>query len=154
MGRYAFRDDIVLSDCAVEVWGDSLADLLETAARSVAELMADPTSVAQRRTARVTLEADTPDLLLVEWLGEILFLKDRDRAIYPRAEVRVTGATESDGGASAAPQSPLRLEATLHGDVVNPETTRRGIDVKAITLHRLSVERGEGGWHGHFVVDL
>lgn len=153
MGRYAFRDDIVLSDCAVEVWGDSLADLLETAARSLAELMADPSSVAERRSTRVALEAESADLLLVEWLGEILFLKDRDRTIYPRAEVRVTGGAGRDRGAGD-PASPLRLEATLHGDVVDPETTRRGIDVKAVTLHRLLVERGEDGWHGHFVVDL
>ncbi len=156
MGRYVFRDDIVLSDCAVEVWAESLDDLLETAARAVAELMADPASVPERRVERVVLEADSADLLLFDWLGEILFLKDRDRAIYPRAEARVReiAAPEALPAGTGREGPGLRLEATLHGDVVDPARTRRGSDVKAITLHRLSVERGKDGWRGHFVVDL
>lgn len=142
MGRFRYRDDIAISDCAVEVWGDTLADLLATAASALAGLMAEPGAIAERRTAEVALAAEAPDRLLVDWLDELLFLKDRDRAIYPRAEVRV----------SESP--PYALAATLHGDVVDPARTRRGMDVKAVTLHRLSVERADGGWHGHFVLDL
>lgn len=152
MGRYVLRDDIVLADCAIEVWGDSLADLLATSARALAGLMADPDSVPDRIERAVALEADAADLLLFDWLGEILFLKDRDRAIFPRAEVRVANEPPEPGATAA--RAPLRLEATLHGDVVDLDRTRRGIDVKAITLHRLAVERDKDGWHGHFVVDL
>ena len=119
-----------------------LADLLATSATALAGLMAEPGSIPERRTAEVTLSADAPDRLLVDWLDELLFLKDRDRAIYPRAEVRVSE------------QAPFTLTATLHGDVVDPERTRRGMDVKAITLYPLVVERTAEGWHGHVVVDL
>jgi len=142
MGRFRFREDVSIADCAVEVWGDSLADLLATAARALAELMVEPGTFGERETRAVSLEAESTELLLHDWLSELIFLKDRDRAIFPRAEVR----------AGEAP--PFRLDATLHGDVVDPASTRRGIDVKAITLHELRAEREGAGWHGHFVADL
>jgi SHS2 domain-containing protein len=142
MGRFVFREDVAIADCAVEVWGDSLADLLETSARALAELMADPDSIAEHESRPVSLTADSEDLMLFDWLSEILFLKDRDRLILPRAEVRVSDLR------------PFRLTATLFGDVVDPEHTRRKIDVKAVTMHELRVAREGREWHGHFVVDL
>jgi len=69
----------------------------------------------------------------------------RNRA--PRASAR-------DAEVRAGEAPPFRLDATLHGDVVDPASTRRGIDVKAITLHELRAEREGAGWHGHFVADL
>src|SRR5262245_35558927 len=101
MGRFVFREDVAIADCAVEVWGDTLGDLLETSSRALAELMADADSIAEHENRAVTLTADSEELLLFDWLSEILFLKDRDRLILPRAEVRV-GETR-----------PLRLRATL-----------------------------------------
>jgi len=142
MGRFVLREDIAIADSAIEVWGDSLADLLETSSRALAELMVDPGSIAENQNRPVVIAADSEELLLFDWISEILFLKDRDRLIFPRAEVRV-----GDG-------RPLQLEATLFGDVVDPERTRRRIDVKAITMHELLVAREGGEWHGHFVLDL
>jgi len=142
MGRFVFREDIAIADCAVEVWGDSLGDLLATAARAVAELMADPETIVEHESRPVMLTADSEELLLFDWLSEILLIKDRDRLICPRAEVRVSDV------------KPLRLTATLFGDVVDPERTRRNLDVKGITMHELRVAREGKEWHGQFVVDL
>src|SRR6476620_8534082 len=101
MGRFVLREDIAIADSAIEVWGDSLADLLETSSRALAELMVDPGSIAENQNRPVVLAVDSEELLLFDWISEILFLKDRDRLIFPRAEVRV-----GDG-------RPLQLEATL-----------------------------------------
>jgi len=145
MGRFEFREDVVLADSAVEVWGDSLDDLFATSARAVCRLMADPASLGSELAETVELRAEALDLLLVDFLSELLFRKDRDRALFPEARVRI----EADGEAG-----PWRLAAELEGGRVDPERTRRGIDVKAVTLHDLVVERDGGGWHGRFVVDL
>ena len=142
MGRYEFRDDMAIADRAVEVWGASLADLFATSARALGELMADPATLGAPARHEVRLAAESPELLLFDFLSEILFLKDRDRAILPGAEVHLDG------------EAPLRLEATLRGGLVDPERTRRGIDVKAVTLHELVVEKDAEGWHAQFVLDL
>ena len=149
MGRFEFRDDIAIADRAVRVWGESPEDLLATAARALAELMADPASLGEPARHEVLLQAEALDLLLFEFLTEILFLKDRDRALFPRAEVRLT--PPAGAGASACTWT---LNATLHGAIVDPARTRRGIDVKAVTMHELRVEPDGEGWHGHFVLDL
>lgn len=142
MGRYALRDDLAIADRAVEVWGESADDLFATAARALADLMADAATLPRDVEREVRLEAASLEMLLFEFLGEILFYKDRDLAILPEAEVRIAG------------EGPWRLEARLRGGRVDPARTRRGIDVKAVTLHALAVEREGNGWHGHFVLDL
>jgi len=147
MGRYEFREDIVPADAAVEVWGESLEDLFATSARALCGLMSDPASLAANVSREVEVAADALDLLLVDFLTELLVCKDRDCALFPVAEVRI----ERDPGGEAG---RWRLEAMLQGGIVDPETTRRGIDVKAVTLHGLAVERDGEGWHGRFVVDL
>lgn len=145
MGRFEFREDVVLADAAVEVWGDSLDDLFATSAAALCRLMADPASLGRDLAETVVLRGEALDLLLVDFLSELLFRKDRDRALFPEARVRIETAGEA---------GPWRLAAELCGGRVDPERTRRGIDVKAVTLHGLSVERDGGGWHGRFVVDL
>ncbi len=147
MGRFEYREDLVPADAAVEAWGEDLGDLFATSARALCELMADPESLGEGHRHAITLAAETPELLLVDFLSELLFLKDRDRALFPRAEVRV----ERD---EAAGPAAFRLEARLAGEVVDPARTRRRIDVKAVTLHGLAVERSGEGWHARFVLDL
>jgi SHS2 domain-containing protein len=119
VGRFEYRDDIAIADRAVEVWGESPEDLLATAARALAELMADPATLAEPVRREVMLQAESLDLLLFEFLTEILFLKDRDRAIFPRATILVT--PPAGPGASSCTWT---LSATLHGAVVDPDRTR------------------------------
>jgi SHS2 domain-containing protein len=133
---------MAIADRAVEVWGATLEDLFATSARALAELMADPATLGEPARHMVEAAADSPELLLFDFLSEILFLKDRDRVILAAAEVHLQG------------ESPWRLAATLTGGTVDPERTRRGIDVKAVTLHELVVEKCAEGWHGQFVLDL
>lgn len=147
MGRYRFRDDIVIADRAVEVSANDLDDLFATSARALCDLMADPDSLGRGRTQDVSVSAESLDLLLVDFLTELLVLKDRDRALFPEARVRVH---EGGGGSPVA----WELTATLRGEVVDPDRTRRRVDVKAVTLHQLAVEREAEGWHARFVVDL
>jgi SHS2 domain-containing protein len=89
VGRYRFIEDIAIADCAIEVDGVDLDDLFGTTATALAEIMVDPATVPITVERRVTLEAEEPDLLLYDWLAELILRKDRDREIFPVAEVSV-----------------------------------------------------------------
>ncbi|HZP42157.1 MAG TPA: archease [Candidatus Binatia bacterium] len=143
MGRFRVLEEIALADLALEIEGDGLDDLFATAARALAELTVDPATLDGRVERRVTLDAPALDLLLYDWLAELIFLKDRDRDIFPEVEVRVTAGT------------PSRLEATLRGGRIERGATVLHVDPKAPTFHRLAVEPLPAGrWRATVVIDV
>jgi len=142
MGRYEFLEDMVLADCAVEIEGRSLDDLFETAAAAIARLMVDPATLTITVERAISVEASELDMLLYDWLSEMIFLKDRDSQVFPHARVRVTG------------NGPYRLAADVHGGTIEPGRTALGADPKAVTLHQFALEPVDGGWRGRVVIDI
>lgn len=142
MGRFTVLEDIALADCALDVEGEDLDDLFETAAVALADVMVDPATVPPRVQRTVTLEAPRIDLLFYDWLSELIYLKDRDREVFTRVRARVEG------------QGPCRLTARLEGGGIDPERTDMRADAKAITFHRFVVEPTAAGWHARLVIDI
>jgi SHS2 domain-containing protein len=142
VGKYSFLEGVTRADSAIEVRGESLGDVFATAARALAESMADPRSLGSDREHRVELTADRLDLLLYDWLAEIIYLKDARREVYPRAEVQIEGA------------GPCRLSASLRGGAIDSEATLRRADLKAVTFHRFLLEPHDHGWRARFVIDI
>lgn len=142
MGRYEFLEDVALADCAVEIEGQGLDDLFETAAAALARLMVDPSTLTITVARAITLAASDLDMLLYDWLSEMIFLKDRDSQVFPHTRVRVTGT------------GPYRLVADLHGGTIEPGRTALGADPKAITLHQFALERVAAGWRARVVIDI
>jgi len=142
VGRYRFLDAVAIADCALEVEGVDLDDLFATAAQALAEVMVDPATVAATVKRTVTLTAPSLDLLLYDWLAELILLKDQEEMIFPRVEVRVTG------------DSPCRLEATLVGGPIDRQRTALRADAKAVTFHQFAIERRGQGWWARVVIDI
>jgi SHS2 domain-containing protein len=141
MGRYELVEDITRADCAIEVVAGGVEDLFATAARALAELSADPSTVSLRRTRDVRLSAADLELLLFDWLNEIILRKDRDREVYPQVDVEISG------------QGPFELSGRLQGDVIGEATEQRA-DLKAVTLHQFQLEVADHACRARFVVDL
>jgi SHS2 domain-containing protein len=142
MGRFAFVEDVAVADCAIDIHGRDRDDLFETAAAALAEVMVDPATVVLTSDRDVALDGEALDLLLYDWLSELIFFKDRDREIFPRCQVRVSG----DG--------PFELTARLRGGSIDPERTALRADPKAVTFHQLAVEAGAEGWRARVVIDI
>jgi SHS2 domain-containing protein len=142
MGHFAFLDDIALADSAIEINGGDLGDLLETAASALAELMVDPVTVPATTVRAIAMSAPTPDLLLYEWLSELIYRKDRDGEIFTRTRCRVVGT------------APLQLTAEARGGVIDRARTTLRADPKAVTFHQFSVESVDGGWRARVVIDI
>ena len=142
MGRYTFLEDVALADCAVDIEGRSLDDLFETAATALAHLMVDPATLTITVERAITLEAPELDMLLHDWLSELIFLKDRDSQVFPQARVLITG------------EGPYRLAADVQGGTIDPERTARGADPKAVTFHQFALGPVEGGWRARVVIDI
>ena len=142
MGRYTFLETIAVADCALEIEGTDLNDLFETAAGAMAEIMVDPETLPATVERTVSLTAPSLDLLLYDWLSELIYLKDSEQVVFTRVEAEVT------------PEPVCRVVARLWGGRIDPERTGLRADAKAVTFHQFAVEpRGEG-WYARVVIDI
>jgi SHS2 domain-containing protein len=142
MGCYRFVEEIALADCAIDVEGIDLPDLFETAATALAELMVDPATVQPTVRRTITVEAAEFDLLLYDWLSELIFRKDRDAEVYTRTKVDIDGT------------GPFRLAADVEGGVLDRAQADLRSDPKAVTFHEFALERVERGWRARIVIDI
>lgn len=142
MGHWTVLESIALADCAFDVEGRDLDDLFATAGRALVELMIDPATLPATLTREVTLSASSLDLLLFDWLAELIYLKDAESVAFPSVEVTVS------------PGPPARLTARLHGGVIDRERTALRADPKAVTFHQFALEPGGLGWRARIVIDI
>ena len=141
MGSWNELERIALADCAFELHGRDLDDLFATAAALLADLMVDPTTVMRDAERIVRLEARALDLLLHDWISELIFLKDSERLVMPDARVTVRPA-------------PPALTAQLTGGRIDRTRTVLRADPKAVTLHQFVVEPRGDGWYARVVIDV
>lgn len=142
MGRYEFLESMAVADCALEIEADDVNDLFESAARALAELMVNPATLAGPVERTLTLTSPSLDLLLYDWISELIYLKDSEQMIFPKATVEVQ------------PEVPCRLTARLVGGPIDVQRTELRADAKALTLHKFELEPRGRGWRARIVIDI
>jgi len=128
------------ADMGIRIEAPDLPALFADAARGLfALLTSDSDQVRPLVAERIALSADRSDDLLHDWLAELLFLFDARHLLLSDFQVQVDES---------------RLEAVVRGEPIDPERHPLGMEIKAITYHGLSVERGPSGWTAEVIVDL
>jgi SHS2 domain-containing protein len=142
VGRYEVLEDVALADCALDLEARDTNDLFETAAIALAELMVEPATLEMSTERTIALSAPGLDLLLYDWLSELIYRKDRDQEVFPQTRVRVSG------------RGPFRLEADVRGGIIDRARTALRADPKAVTFHQFRVTAVDGGWRARIVIDI
>jgi SHS2 domain-containing protein len=130
-------------DIGVRLEADTLDGLFETAAYALVDIVTDRERVQEVRTDSIDLESTALDLLLVEWLSELVFRFDARGEL-----VRTVHATVTATGAR------LRLSAEIRGEHVDPARHAIKVLVKSVTYHALDVARSDRGWRATVVFDI
>lgn len=134
------------ADVGIEIEAGSRAELFDRAARGTVALLegregAPPDTPAEEDRAagrrRLELRADGPDLLLVRWLREILYVYEVEGLAYREA----TFETLEDDG--------LRADVRLRPRSEAPE-----LELKGVTYHGLEVGRRGGEWYARVIFDV
>ncbi len=139
-------------DIGVRLTGRTLDDLFESAAGAFADSVTDPARIEPRHAVALSLESPAVDLLLVDWVNEILYRFDVDQFLVGAVRVHVAGPDRDAGPSGGA--AAWRLHATLGGEPFDPERHTVKVLVKAITYHALEVRDGSDGWHATMVFDI
>ncbi len=141
-------------DIGVRVRARTLDELFRDAAAAFTDAITDPARIEPRRSVSLTLESPAADLLLVDWLNEILYRFDAEQFLVGAVEVHIDRPDVGGGGSNAAAAAAFALHATLSGEPFDPQRHGVKVLIKAITYHALEVREGRDGWHAMVVFDI
>ena len=141
---YTYLEEIGTADIAFEATGRDLPELFSAAADATTNVMIDNIeAIEPRKARRIELSSDQLDMLLFDFLQELIFLKDAERLLLRMQDVRIDERDEN-----------YFLKATAEGEPLDAERHHQRADVKGVTLHDFSVERTEGGWNARVLLDI
>jgi SHS2 domain-containing protein len=141
---YHYLEEIGTADIAFEAIGRDLPELFSDAADAMTNVMIDNIEAIQPRdTRQIELSNEKLDMLLFDFLQELIFLKDAERLLLRMRDVHVDEKSDS-----------YFLQATAKGEPLDAERHHQRADVKAVTLHDFSVEKTEGGWRARVLLDI
>ncbi len=141
---YHYLEEIGTADIAFEATGRDLPELFSDAADATMNVMIDNLdAVEARETRKIELSNDEIDMLLFDFLQELIYFKDAERLLLRIREVRIEQRGEN-----------YFLKAETAGEFVDPARHHQRADVKAVTLHNFSVTKEEGGWKARVLLDI
>jgi SHS2 domain-containing protein len=132
------------ADMGFRAWAPSREKLFETAALAVTSILVDLDDIAESIAIDVHVEAEDEDLLLYNWLSEILFLFDADGALLKRFQINEF-MTSGD---------KCELSANAFGESFSSERHQVKTYVKAVTLHQLKILRKAEAFEAQVYLDI
>ena len=106
-------------------------------------MVEDLATIALREQRAFEVHDAQLDLLLLQFLQELLFYKDAQRLLLRVYEVQITAQDQG-----------FTLQARAAGERLDPARHALGADVKGVTLHRLQVAQTPNGWEATVVLDV
>lgn len=143
------------ADVGIRAQGGSLEELFEQATRGLAVIVgiwapaSDPGRPDDVHSEQMPIELEARDLgaLLVDWLGEIVYLSDVTTGVLTRVQAEKVRVRHSSPSGGCRATGTLWLGPGADADV-------EGTAVKAITYHRLKVAPTPAGWMAEVYVDV
>jgi len=128
------------ADLGLRIRAGDLNTLFEEAAQALfATIVEDLASVKPARKVDIVLPADDVELLLFDWLNQLLFHFDAEHLLLAKFAVKV-----GEGG----------LTGEAWGEPLDRGRHVLEHEVKAITYHGLTVAQSDGGWLAEVIVDI
>ena len=139
---YRYLEELSSADAAFEATGMTLEELFSDAAIATFEVMADTTTVKPLLIHEIELENESVDGLLIDWLSELVFLKDTENILFSEFDINIR---KNDG---------YILKAEALGDKIDREKHNLRSDVKAVTYHMFEVTKKGDHWTARVVLDI
>ena len=141
---YKFLEEIATADIAFEATGRDLSELFTDAADATTNVMIDNLgAIEPRETRQIELSNDKIDMLLFDFLQELIYFKDAERLLLRVRDVQIDKK-----------EGKYFWKAEAAGETLDAARHHQRADVKAVTLHNFSVEKENGGWKATVLLDI
>jgi SHS2 domain-containing protein len=128
------------ADIGIIAYGATIDTLFANAATGLFSLMTDLDTIEDREQKQIELTAEDAEILLVEWLNELIYMFEVDHIIFKRFEIEEL--TEN------------RIKARCYGQYVNPKLGILKREIKAATYHMLRISKGDDGYQVTVIFDI
>jgi SHS2 domain-containing protein len=132
------------ADIGIKGIGETLEEAFSEGAKAMFSLMVELESVKAIKEVEVRVKADDVEALFVEWLNELLYLKDLKQMVF--SEFKVKEIKKENSGFS--------LKGVVVGEEIDFEKHQLKIEVKAATYSQLRVWKENGKCFAQCVVDV
>lgn len=143
-GRARYKLLPHMTDAYVEVRARALTAAFEEAAFAMFDIMTDPTAIEPEFTDQFEITAHDEVSLLHDWLEQLLLKFDIDGKVYSRFDVKQIVAQNGE----------FRLVAEARGGLFQRGRHPGKVEVKAVTYHRMEVNRTSDGYVVRYILDL
>lgn len=127
------------ADVAIRARGRDLAELFANAAYGMWSLILQDIEAVEPTVERtVAIDALDTEVLLVDWLSELLYLHETEHEVYSQFEIQEI--------------SPTHLRAVVRGAPLQEQAIRK--HVKAVTFNDLAIEKTDDGYVATVVFDV
>ncbi|MCK5561606.1 MAG: archease [Thermoplasmata archaeon] len=132
------------ADIGVRASGPSLPSAFEQAALGMYAVIfhENVPSVQMKGEYQIKLQATDLEQLLVDWLGELLYIFATEHIIFLKFEIKLETQEKSN-----------KLEAEVCGAILSDEHLEGTREIKAVTYHMLSVKKAEN-WDAQVIFDI
>jgi len=141
---YRFLEELATADIAFLAEGNTLAETFVAAADATLNVMVETLdAISPREAKEFALENERLDLLLFDFLQELIYYKDAEKLMLRVGRVQIREKEEK-----------FFLRANAQGEKLDPERHHPRVDVKAVTLHRFRLEKTDRGWEAFVILDI
>jgi len=140
---YVIIDGISSADMAFKAKGLTINELFEICSFALLSIMLEnPESVVGNIEKVINISNDSCELLLYEFLNEILYYKDAEQLLLVPKMINITIS------------DTYSLSCHAAGEKISREKHEFITDVKAVTMHNLKIEFENNWWNAVVVVDV
>ena len=141
---YTYLEDVGTADIAFEATGRDLPELFTAAADATMNVMIDNLeAIESRETRQIELSNDNVEMLLFDFLQELIYFKDARRLLLRALEAQIERKGEE-----------YSLKAKVAGERLDDTRHHQRADVKAVTLHGFSVAKQDSEWKAKVLLDI
>lgn len=127
------------ADMGIRGYGASKACAFEQAATAMTALICDPDRVRSESAVPISCEAPDDELLLTEWLNQLIYEMAVRKMLFSRFEVHI---------------DRTHLDGVAWGESIDPKRHHPAVEVKGATYTGLRVACERGTWLAQTIVDV
>lgn len=128
------------ADIGLRAFGSNMAEAFINAARGMLSLITEPDSIREVLSRDIHITAPDREVLLVEWLNELIFYFDSENLLFNKFEITRLNETE--------------LQAKAYGEKVEKTRHILKMGIKSTTYYLLKVEQIEEEYRVQVLFDI